>query len=56
MGNDLRQFGHVIWAAIGAAAGRGGGAGGVAACNGFPQRAHVGEDVGFIFPQEAHRM
>ncbi|MGD1158054.1 MAG: PE-PGRS family protein [Terriglobia bacterium] len=56
-GNDLWHFGHITCGTTGAAEGRGAGAADAgAACNGFPQRAHVGKDAGFIFPQEMHRM
>jgi hypothetical protein len=31
-------------------------AGDATGCNGFPQRAHVAAEVGFMLPQEAQRI
>lgn len=62
-GNALLHFGHMTWAttagAVGTRSGCGGGvaaAGWGPACKALPQRAHVGADAGFIFPQNPHRM
>ena len=55
------HFGHITWEMAGAIGLRkadegGAAAGGAPACCGFPQRAQVGTDVGFMLPQEGQRM
>ncbi len=61
-GNDLWHVGQIAWGTAGVTKPRIPGTIGVVAagdatgCNGFPQRAHVAAEVGFMLPQEAQRI
>ena len=69
-GNDLWHLGHMTWGTGAATGARRGGAGGAAARGGaggaaaagapaycgFPQRAQVVAEAGFMAPQDAHRV
>ena len=61
-GNDLWHVGHIAWGTAGVTKPRIPGTIGVVAagdatgCCGFPQRAHVAADAGFMLPQDAQRM
>ena len=60
-GNDLWHFGQITWGTAGRTGPRRLDAGGSCGrwgspCCGFPQRAHVAADAGFMLPQDAQRM